>query len=114
MTENRSLKRWHLIYYLRIFDQDTGSLLGHLVDISTEGMKMVSEMPIPTEKEFHFKMEVPLEHSTAEELLLGAYSLWCNRDANPDFFATGFRLVNPERAAIRVISALIEELSFND
>ena len=114
MTENRSLKRWHLIYYLRVFDQDTSSLLGHLVDISTEGMKMVSEMPIPTEQKFRFKMEAPLEHSTAEELLLDAYSLWCNRDANPDFYATGFRLVNPERAAIRVISSLIEELSFND
>ena len=114
MIENRSLKRWHLIYYLRVFDQDTGSLLGHLVDISTEGMKMVSEMPIPVEQEFRFKMEVSLEHSTAQELFLDAYSLWCNRDANPDFFATGFRLVNPERAAIRVISALIEGLSFND
>ena len=114
MIENRSLKRWHLIYYLRVFDRDTGALLGHLVDVSTDGMKMVSEKPIPVKREFRLMMEVPLKRSTAEELWLSAYSLWCNTDANPDFYATGFRLVNPERAAIRIISALIDELSFND
>ena len=38
MTENRRMKRWHVIYYLRIFDQDKGSLLGHLIDITTEGI----------------------------------------------------------------------------
>ncbi len=114
MTENRSLKRWHLIYYLRVFDQDTDSLLGHLVDITTEGMKMVSEKPILTEKEFRIRMEVPLKSSSAEEVSLNAHSLWCSKDANPDFYATGFRLINPERAVINIIRALIDELSFND
>lgn len=114
MTENRSLKRWHLIYYLRVFDLETDSLLGHLVDITTEGMKTVSEEPIAVDKEFRFRMEVPLESSEAEEVLLNAHSLWCSKDTNPDFYATGFRLVYPERNVIKIIRALIDELSFND
>lgn len=114
MTENRSLKRWHLIYYLRVFDLDEDSLLGHLVDITTKGMKMVSEKPTPIGKEFHLKMEVPLKTCAAEKVKLNAHSLWCSKDANPDFYATGFRLVNPEKALIGIIRALIDELSFND
>lgn len=114
MTENRKLKRWHLIYYLRVFDQDSDSLLGHLVDITTEGMKMVSEKPVHTEKDFRLRMEVPLESSTAEEVLFTAHSLWCTKDTNPDFFATGFRLMNPERTVVHIIRGLINDLSFND
>ena len=114
MAENRKLKRWHLIYYLRVFDQDSDSLLGHLVDITTEGVKMVSEIPIPTEKDFRLRMEVPLESSKAEEVMFEAHSLWCRRDTNPDFFAAGFRLVNPKRTVVNLIRGLISELSFND
>jgi len=114
MTENRKMKRWHLIYYLRIFDQDTDSLLGHLVDITTEGIKMVSEKPTPLHKDFHLKMEVPLKGRSAEEVVMNAHSLWSKKDANPDFYATGFRLVSPDRNLIRIIRALIDELRFDD
>lgn len=114
MTENRKMKRWHVIYYLRIFDQDTGSLLGHLVDITTEGIRMVSEDAIPTEKGFHLRMEVPLEGKKAEGVLFKARSLWSSTDTNPDFYATGFHLENPDDATITVIQGLIDELSFND
>ncbi len=114
MTENRKMKRWHVIYYLRIFDQDTDSLLGHLVDITIEGMKMVSEETIPSKKDFRLKMEVPLESGKAEEVLFRARSLWSKKDTNPDFYATGFNLENLNTDAIKVIQALIADLSFDD
>ena len=37
MDERRRLKRRHLIYYLRVFNQATDQLIGHLVDLTTEG-----------------------------------------------------------------------------
>lgn len=114
MTENRKMKRWHVIYYLRIFEQDSGSLLGHLVDITTEGMKMVSEETIPSKKDFRLKMEVPLEGEKTEEVLFNARSLWSKKDTNPDFYATGFHLENLSRDTIKVIQELIADLSFDD
>ncbi len=114
MNEHRRMKRWHVIYYLRIFDRDSGSLLGHLVDITTEGMKMVSEEPIPSKKDFRLKMEVPLEGEKTEEVLFNARSLWSEKDTNPDFFATGFYLENLNSDTINVIQSLIADLSFED
>ena len=114
MTENRRMKRWHVIYYLRIFDQDTGSLLGHLVDITTEGIKMVSEDPIPAGKGFRLRMEVPVEGRKAEGVFFNARSLWSSKDTNPDFYATGFHLENPDNETINVIQFLIDDLSFDD
>ena len=114
MTENRKMKRWHVIYYLRIFEQDAGSLLGHLVDITTEGIKMVSENPVPIKRDFRLKMDVPLEGKKTEEVFFDARSLWTEKDTNPDFYATGFHLEKPNMKTIKVIQALIAELSFDD
>ncbi len=114
MTEHRKMKRWHVIYYLRIFDRDSGSLLGHLVDITTEGIKMVSEEILPLEKDFRLKMEVPLESGKVEEVLFRARSMWSEKDTNPDFYATGFNLKKPNMDTIKIIQSLIADLSFND
>ncbi len=46
-SNKRQLKRVHLIYYLRIFDNNSGNNIGHLVDITTQGIMMISEKPIP-------------------------------------------------------------------
>ena len=114
MIEHRKLKRWHVIYYLRIFDQDTGSLLGHLVDVTTEGMKMVSERAIPVHEDWRLKMDVPLEGETGQEVLFQARSMWSGKDTNPDFYATGFQIANPEPGTIQVIQSMIDGLSFDD
>ena len=50
--DKRQLKRVHLIYYLRIFDNDAGTAIGHLVDITTQGIMIISEEPVPAGKDF--------------------------------------------------------------
>lgn len=41
MTEDgRTLKRRHLIFYLEVFNEDNDELLGHVVDITTKGIKL--------------------------------------------------------------------------
>jgi hypothetical protein len=46
MQEKRKLKRRHLIYYLRVFEKNTDTLLGYLVDITPEGIMIMSESPV--------------------------------------------------------------------
>ncbi len=42
----RQLKRWQLVFYLRVFDFNSGDLVGHLVNVHTEGMMLISDHPI--------------------------------------------------------------------
>ena len=89
--ETRKLKRRHLIYYLEVFDDASGDLLGHLVDLTVEGMKLVSKNKIEVGKEFTMKMIMPEEYSKERFVRFQATSMWSNPDVNPDFFATGFK-----------------------
>jgi len=112
LTEKRELKRWQLIFYLRVFDQETGSLLGHIVDITTEGLMLISETPIPTERDYRLWIEIPQEGGERQRIPLEARSLWHDRDINPACFDTGFRLINITPEALHKIRLLIDDLKF--
>lgn len=92
--ERRTLKRWQLFLYLRVFEQGTGALMGHIVDISEKGMKLISDDPIPVDRDFELWIDVPRENMPRQRIALKAHSLWNSRDINPDFYDTGFRLIN--------------------
>jgi len=110
--EKRQLKRVHLIYYLRIFDNETGANIGHLVDITTQGIMMISEEPIPSGKDFTFRMQLPATIIGREEIRFNARSLWCKKDFNPDFYVSGFRIEEISPGEVRTITALINAYGF--
>lgn len=112
--DKRKLKRRHLIYYLRIFDKNSGEILGHLVDITSEGLMMISENSVETNKDFKLRMVLPLEILSRDELLFHATSVWCKKDVNPDFFATGFRIRDIPMEDIVIIERLIRQHGFKD
>lgn len=113
-AEKRAVKRRHLIYYLRVFDRRTDQILGHLVDITPEGAKLISESPIPTAERYQLRMMLPAEIFGRDHLDFEAESLWSNQDINPDFYDTGFRLHRIEARDALVIAHLIDEYGFRD
>ncbi len=111
---NRKVKRRHLIYYLRVYDRNTGVLIGHLADITTDGIMLVSEAPIKTEVGFNFKMTLPAELEGSRDITFNASSVWCQKDVNPDFYATGFKISNIENKDLELIEILIDSFGFRD
>ena len=111
-ADKRRLKRWYLVMYLRVHDQDTGELLGHIVDINKEGMRLVSDKLIPSNQTFRLWVDVPKESGTHQRIQLNAESLWCDRDVNPDFYDTGFRIHTISTQALLQLQLLIEEFKF--
>lgn len=111
-AEKRRLKRWYLVMYLRVYNQDDQSLLGHIVDINKQGMRLVSDNPIPVNRTFRLWVDVPREGNARQRILLEAESLWSGRDVNPDFYDTGFRLQNISTQTLLQMQLLIDEFKF--
>ncbi len=59
LNDLRRLKRRHLVYYLEVFDSKSNEFLGHLVDLTIEGIKLVSKNYIEPNKEYLLKMVLP-------------------------------------------------------
>ena len=113
-TGGRRLARRNLIYHLEVFDEDSGELVGRLVDITTEGVKLVASSPIAPDRHFRLRMQLPAEYFARSHWCFEATSLWTTRDINPDLHITGFRLVKLDEEAQELVSGLIELFSFND
>ncbi|MBN2468350.1 MAG: PilZ domain-containing protein [Deltaproteobacteria bacterium] len=114
MPEKRKLKRRHLIYYLRVFDKNTDELIGHLVDITPEGIMLMSEKPLTTKTVFQCWMILPGEVFGKNRLEFEAKSLWSKPDVNPDFFDTGLHLLNASDEDMYIINHLISDYGFDD
>ncbi len=50
MEERRKIKRRHLLYFGRVYDETARKLLGYLVDITESGFMLLSEEPILPER----------------------------------------------------------------
>lgn len=107
--ERRTLKRWHLIFYLRVFDQENATVLGHIVDISEGGMMLLSDNPIPVSKDFRVWVDVPKETGSRQRIHLEARSLWSHHDINPDFYDTGFYINDVSSATVHKLTQLIDD-----
>ena len=79
-NDRRGIKRRHLIFHLRVFDRETGEKLGHVVDISAEGMMLVSESAIDVDRDYKLQMRLPDEEDRPTTRQL-EFALLPGRDA---------------------------------
>jgi len=114
MTKSRVLKRRHLIYYLEVHDLESGNYLGHLVDITTRGIKLISKEKISLNRTYILNLKLPEGYFKENEINFEGKTLWSSNDINPDFFDTGFEVTSLSLEERKILRKLIEKLGFND
>jgi len=107
--EQRTRNRHHLIYYLRVYDGASTKVVGHIVDISPQGIMLISDEPINVGEEYRLRMRFPSSGTDKEELIFNAICRWCRPDENPEFYIAGFRIQDLPDAAATFIHGLIAE-----
>jgi hypothetical protein len=112
MFAKRTVKRIHLVYYLLVFDGKTGQLAGHVVDITTGGMKLMSKEPFKPETVHHFRMALPDDVGTSKEISFDAKSVWSKDNLFSDFYGTGFTFVKIDDKDIAIIRDLIDKFGY--
>jgi hypothetical protein len=107
-------ERTHLIYRLRVFDAKTGKLLGHMTDITPEGMHLIGEKAVKPKKDFTLRMDLPRNVMESGHLTFDAVSKWCRRDAGGDFYAMGFQIKEISQQGLAVVRTLIRDFYQED
>ena len=114
MRDKRKLKRRHLIYYLHVLERVSGNLIGYLVDISTEGIMIMSENPIEAGTVLELKIMLESEMSAKQYLYFDASVLRCVKSINGTTYDIGCKLLNLSPEDFREIEMIIDELGFRD
>jgi len=92
MDERRKIPRKYLMVYSRVFDRQTGKILGYLSDMNPMGAMIISDDPMVegTTVALRFDLPDPPLFST-DHLNLSAQVAWCQPDIDPAFYNIGFQ-----------------------
>ena len=111
MNERRNIERKEFSYYMRLVDNDTQELVGHLMDISSGGFKLDSQKPIEANKDYSLRMDLTSEVANKSFMVFIARSKWCETDPlDPFVYNVGFQLVNIAPGDLQIINRMIKFL----
>jgi hypothetical protein len=113
-SDRRTIKRRHLIYYLRVWQIDKNKELGHVVDINTEGMMLISDKPVKTGEVMHLELRLPDGEGELKPMRFRAICRWSDKDINSAFYDSGFEFIEKSAQAIATLQKMIKAYGFND
>ena len=109
----RKTARRHLIYFSEVRDQGGAILKGHLADISTSGLMILTKEKVEEGRSLRLEVLLPEEVEGRDRIRFRARSLWCRQDVNPDYYATGLSIEEIDMVDRELIEYLIFEYGFN-
>jgi hypothetical protein len=112
---DRNLERNNLIYYLRVSDVSTSRRLGYLADISTAGLMLMTDDPLPAGVPYRLRIEPPQAHARrGEPIAVSAVTKWSEKDKHSAFYRTGFELKDTSAAELKSIRRLIKDFLYEE
>lgn len=108
MPERRRHERKRSNKLLEIIDINSNQSLGFLVDLSIDGMMVISGQPFQMNNVYQMLIRVPEDGEYYGDIEFGAESLWSDEAHDPEKFWTGFRIIDISDQHARRISQLID------
>ncbi|MDM8547582.1 PilZ domain-containing protein [Candidatus Venteria ishoeyi] len=116
--ERRRSKRRELLLFLPVYYQETGEVLGHLADLTPEGLMLFSQECIELGKKYALEIHIEdLRNALIYQrdadpgfntIQMTARSRWIA--INPDLYRTGFMFTDISEQALDAIEHIVESL----
>ena len=114
IEERRSKPRKKTVYYFDVYDWNSDKLMGHVVDLTKEGMMIISDEELPKDTVFQLKMILPFEMDGIKQITFDAKSAWSAKDANPGYYNIGFKFTEISEEDVERIEHILEAYTFKD
>lgn len=121
MKERRRQKRYAAQYPVTVFDAVTNEPFGQLIDLSAEGMRVISDYPTDHRARYELSLELPSvarepgwpeEADITEQVQLLATSVWCDQLMNSRNYDSGLRLEELDDKATTSIRMAFQDALF--
>src|SRR5581483_11681891 len=113
--ERRKLNRRNFSYYMRVMNEATGELVGHLSDIRTGGFKLDSRQAIPLNRDFTLRVDLTSEVANKTFMIFVARSKWCQPDHyDPSTYNVGFQIINMTPGDLEIFTRMFEKYGSNN
>jgi len=111
MRIERRIDRHQLPYYLNVFNRITDKPMGHIGNVSLDGLMLISELPMLVGARFEMCLKIP--GPNGQRLInFSATCQWCREDVTPGGWDSGFSLVAPPAEYVEMVDALRQYFTF--
>ena len=109
MSERRTSPRRKFSFYMRVLDDDTQAILGHMVEVSAVGLQLETTMPLPLQKDYYLRLELSPDVASRPVMVFIARTKWCRMDEiEPNLYHVGFEIVRIEPHDHEIYQRLLE------
>lgn len=106
---NRKLERKELSTTIGIRNVITGDIIGELVNITIEGMMIISDQEMDTNSIFQFQLALPETINGHDTIDVGVDCLWCRSAENFNRYWSGYQIIDASDDATETIASLISD-----
>lgn len=79
---------------MRVLNDDTQEILGHMVEVSMIGLRMETSAPMPLDKDYYLRLELTPDLGAVPYIVFIARTKWCKMDEIlPNLYHVGFEFV---------------------
>ncbi len=114
MEDRRKSNRRFMLYYMPVYDLDTQHQVGNLVDITPEGIMIVSESAAVQGRTIHMRLELTGDVAAKNYMEFHARCKWCREDISPNLYNIGFEILDLAPDDAGIIKKIIETYGFRD
>ncbi len=94
MPERRTVPRKKFKMYMRVLNDDTEEIIGHMVEVSQTGLRLETVGPVQPNRDFYLRIEITSDLGSMPYIVFIARSKWCQMDEiQPNLFQVGFEVV---------------------
>ncbi len=104
----RKLERKELSQAITVLDTINGGVFGELVNVTTEGIMVMTDREIETQAIFQLALDLPEPINGANQIIVGADCLWCRRAENFYRYWAGFQIIDASEQALKQLEVVID------
>ncbi|MCZ6819628.1 MAG: PilZ domain-containing protein [Calditrichaeota bacterium] len=110
MLTKRKAKRDIVAIPLSVFEESADEPIGHLMNVTPNGIMLRSSRPIKTQSLFRLLVVLPGKLFGPRHVTLEAKSIWCRREDDFHTYHAGFQLRNLDAKTQKSVESLIATL----
>ncbi|WP_263322380.1 hypothetical protein [Endozoicomonas sp. Mp262] len=112
--ERRSIKRHQLNDYLTVYNRNTMREMGNIGNISCNGLMLISCIPVLIGAVYNMRIIIPDGDNGQVIIDFDARCHWCKPDVGPEYFDSGYSILNAGHGIIDLVDALKKYFTFSE
>lgn len=108
-TKQRNRIRRQAAQALLVYDLNTKLPMGQILDMSSVGMKLMTEEPMVVSRMYYCKIPLDKKIHGKSEVFLDAECRWCKHNPQTGWFNSGYLLRFPSKKDAEVINSVLHD-----